>query len=137
KRVAVMSTFAQSTNQKCNAFQVINLLALESMSTPEQVIEMAAHAGWGVSSATIHTMVASLICDARRTIKDFGSSGDVSPAYDNFDVTYTTEEPTVEKQGSFMSVTSCVFFKLAHVTKDVLKYSCKNVDSYSSIYATI
>jgi len=54
---------AHSMNTWCNAFQAVQGFFLESVNTPEHVINVLAHGGWSVSVPSVVNMVRSLTAE--------------------------------------------------------------------------
>ncbi|KAF8331615.1 uncharacterized protein EI90DRAFT_2919991 [Cantharellus anzutake] len=48
KGVAILSILANSSSQRCNAFQAIQGFFLDSTNTPRRVIEVLSRGGWSV-----------------------------------------------------------------------------------------
>src|SRR5260370_29770279 len=106
KGCEILSILANSSNTRCNAFQAIQGLFLESVNTPECVINVLAHGGWSISITSVYNMVKSLIEEQCTLLKGLSSTSLFSIAYDNLDFDFKVKEHTIENQGSFESITT-------------------------------
>ncbi|KAG1729207.1 uncharacterized protein EDB91DRAFT_1028323, partial [Suillus paluster] len=86
KKVVIISIMMQSTRQKSNALQSIIGIFLQSVHTPQNVIDTLARIGISISTDAINAAVKSLSVESQNTIRDLGQTLLASYAYDNFDV---------------------------------------------------
>ncbi|KII91005.1 hypothetical protein PLICRDRAFT_64202, partial [Plicaturopsis crispa FD-325 SS-3] len=112
KSVVVISIFLQSTNERCNWIQSVLGIFLHSTSAPEKVVETLAHAGLSISLRSIHRAITSLSMQANEKIKATVRTLTTALAYDNFDITFKTAQPTIEHQSTFVSATSATAIPL-------------------------
>jgi hypothetical protein len=127
KATAVISILLQSANQKCNLLQSVFGLFLHSCNTPQKVIQALACMGVSVSVSVdaINKGVESLSAKARNTVRKFGQTKLTAYTYDNFDIDFKSNLPTVEKTGGTLShFTSGTLIHLDHgVTLSVFRLS--------------
>ncbi|KAG2111453.1 hypothetical protein DEU56DRAFT_920025 [Suillus clintonianus] len=138
KKVVILSIMMQSTNHKSNALQSILGIFLQSMHTPQHVVDTLTRIGISISTDSIHSAIKSLSIESQNTMRDLGRSLLASYAYDNFDVDIKTHVPSAEKSNeSLKHLTSGLMFPLQHgVTIDDLKCSEELwVKSNLNIYA--
>jgi hypothetical protein len=83
KKVTMISIMMQSTNQKCNALELVFGIFLHSCNTLQKVIQALAHMGLSISVGSIHSAVASLSRKAFLTLRAMGQTLLVGYAYDN------------------------------------------------------
>ncbi|KAF9525695.1 hypothetical protein CPB83DRAFT_796037, partial [Crepidotus variabilis] len=108
----VFAIFLQSTNENCNYLQSILGLFYHSTSVPEKVIDMLAHAGLSVSLTSIQRGIKRLSRQADQKIRASVQTMKTAFAYDNFDVNFRTEQPTLEHTSTFVSATSATAIPL-------------------------
>ncbi|KAF8328524.1 uncharacterized protein EI90DRAFT_2925811, partial [Cantharellus anzutake] len=124
KGVAILSILANSSSQRCNAFQAIQGFFLDSTNTPRRVIEVLSHGGWSVSAESICHMVQSVTESLKASLKKLSDPGLYAMAYDNLDFDFKTKEPSDQNQGTFSSITTATFIPLTYgTTLDDLRYS--------------
>src|SRR6267154_6526899 len=87
----------QSTNHKSNALQSILGIFLQSMHTPQHIVDTIARIAISISMDSIHSAIKSLSIESQNTMHDLGRSLLASYAYDNFDVDIKTHVPSAEK----------------------------------------
>ena len=100
------------SNEWCNYLQSVLGIFFHSMSVPEKVIEMLAHAGLSISLSSIHNAVKSLSRDAGWKLKEAVCTLQTAFAYNNFDINFKFSEPTVEHPATFVSTTSATAIPL-------------------------
>lgn len=115
----------QSTNQKSNALQAVLGVFLHSCNTPQKVEQALAHMGLSVSVNSIHHAVDSLSQKSAIILREMGQSLLVGYAYDNFDIDFKTNIPSIEKSGDTLThLTSGTLIYLEHgVTREHLRCS--------------
>ncbi|KAF8330555.1 uncharacterized protein EI90DRAFT_2880731, partial [Cantharellus anzutake] len=64
------SIVANSSSQRCNAFQAIQGFCLDSTNTHRQVIEVLSHRGWSVPADSIYHMVQSVTTSLKASLKN-------------------------------------------------------------------
>ncbi|KAG2099445.1 hypothetical protein BD769DRAFT_1631167 [Suillus cothurnatus] len=112
-----ISICLQSSNEKCNYLQGWMGFFMKSTCVPEKVVEVLAHAGLLISLSSIHNAVTSVSKEISSKIRTF--------AYDNFNITFKTFQPTLENQSSFVSATSATVVPLFSINESnaiALKY---------------
>jgi hypothetical protein len=102
----------QNSNERCNYLQGILGFFYHSTSVPEKVIETLAHAGLSISISSIHNAVQSVSHQASARIRHAVRSLQSAFAYDNFDIDFKTEQPTLEHRSNFISATSATVIPL-------------------------
>ena len=124
KACTILSIVANNVNPQCNAFQAVQGFFLESVNTPEHVINVLVHGGWCVSVSSIANIVKSLMKEQSDIIKNLGKGSLCALAYNNLDFDFKVKEPTLENPGSFTSITTGTFIPLGHgTTLEDLRYS--------------
>ncbi|KAG1761715.1 hypothetical protein EDD22DRAFT_748437, partial [Suillus occidentalis] len=112
KAVVCISIMLQNSNERCNYLQGILGFFYHSTSVPEKVIETLAHAGLSISISSIHNAVQSVSHQASARIRRAVRSLQSAFAYDNFDIDFKTEQPTLEHRSNFISATSATVIPL-------------------------
>ena len=124
KGVAILSILANSSSQKCNAFQSIQGFFLDSMNAPRRVIEVLSHGGWSISPESIYYTIRSVTDSLKESLRKLSDPGLYAMAYDNLDFDFKTKEPSDQNQGTFSSITTATFIPLTYgATLDDLRYS--------------
>ncbi|KZS95036.1 hypothetical protein SISNIDRAFT_408737, partial [Sistotremastrum niveocremeum HHB9708] len=123
KTVTIMSICANSMNRRCNAFQIINSLFLNSVNATERVHGWGAHAGLCVSDQSAANLIDSLSKEMRTNLIDVCRTDQFALAYDNVDFSFQNPEPTATKQGSFRSMTSGTFIEMPWLDPEILRCS--------------
>ena len=113
KAVWIISIMMQSSNQKCNFLQSVIGIFLHSCNTPQKVVQMLARTGCSISVNTINKAIKSLSAQTYSLLRDMGQTLQVSYTYDNFDIDFKTNLPTVEQSGGDT---------LTHLTSGTLVY---------------
>ncbi|KAF8834046.1 hypothetical protein BDN67DRAFT_915729 [Paxillus ammoniavirescens] len=108
----VISIFLQSSNEKCNSLQSWMGFFMKSMCIPEKAIEVLAHAGLSISLSSIHNAVTSMSKEISSTIRKEVHTLHAAFAYDNFNITFNTAQPSLENHLSFISATSATVVPL-------------------------
>lgn len=99
----------------CNQLQTLVGLFAHSTHTPEKVIDLLAHAGLSIAPSSINNMVKSMSQHALEHLKDpfltepDGEQEPVSFGFDNLDIKFPTDNPTIDYHGH-----------LAHITTGIL-----------------
>ncbi|KAG1848874.1 hypothetical protein F4604DRAFT_1593749 [Suillus subluteus] len=112
KAVVCISIFLQNSNERCNYLQGMLSFFYHSTSVPEKVIETLAHAGLSISISSIHSAVQSVSNQMSVRIRRAVRSLQSAFAYDNFDIDFKTEQPTLEHRSNFVSATSATVILL-------------------------
>jgi hypothetical protein len=126
KVVTIASILLMSSNQKCNAFQSIIGLFCHSMNAPELIIETLAHAGVSILTTLICNMVNSLSIKSAEKVQALTQMLTASFAYDNFDMEFKSQNPTIEKHGDLLKhATSAIISPLIDTSPQDLMCSNK------------
>ncbi|KAG1906353.1 uncharacterized protein F5891DRAFT_1125666 [Suillus fuscotomentosus] len=112
KAVVCISIMLQNSNERCNYLQGILGFFYHSTLVPEKVIETLAHAGLSISISSIHNAVQSVSHQASARIRRAIRSLQSAFAYDNVDIDFKTEQPTLEHHSNFVSATSTTVIPL-------------------------
>lgn len=104
----------QSRNRLCNALQVVIGLFCHSTNTPEKTIETLNHMGISISLSSINNMVDSLSAKSPEAIKQLWKDLLGSEAFDNLDVSFKTEQTTIEKGNRLVNMATGTYFPLLH-----------------------
>ncbi|KAG2126359.1 uncharacterized protein EDB93DRAFT_1097120, partial [Suillus bovinus] len=110
--VVCISIFLQNSNERCNYLQGILGFFYHSTSVPEKVIETLAHAGLSISISSIHSAVQSVSNQTSARIRHAVRSLQSAFAYDNFDIDFKTDQPTLKHRSNFVSATSATVIPL-------------------------
>ncbi|KAG1766500.1 hypothetical protein EV702DRAFT_945987, partial [Suillus placidus] len=111
----VMSIMMRSTNQRSNTLQSLVGMFLQSMHTPQKVIETLERMGVSVSVNAIFAATCSLSAQTHCTLRSLGQSLLAAYAYDNFDVDLKTHEHKIKNSTeSLKHLTSGLMFPLQH-----------------------
>src|SRR5260370_32729536 len=133
KGVAILSILANSSNQRCNAFQAIQGFFLDSTNVPRRVIDVLSCGGWSVLVDSIYHMIHSVTDGLKASLRKLSDPGLYAMAYDNLDFQFKTKEPSNQNQGTFSSIPTATFIPLTYVTMlDNLQYS-KELEENSSL----
>ena len=90
--------------------------------TPAALREVAAHAGWCVSEATMNRMVKSVRLEHQNKLRLQGASWLTSGAWDNLDFHLDVGTMTQANRATFESITTGLIFQLEHgVTREDLQ----------------
>jgi hypothetical protein len=113
------------SNQKCNLFQTVFGIFLHSCKTPQKVVQALARIGISISVESIDGAIQSLSHETHSTLQQMGKSLLISYVYDNFDIDFKTNLPTVERSGTTLEhLTAGTLVRLEHgVTSGHLKCS--------------
>jgi hypothetical protein len=85
---------------------------------------MLVHAGFSISTTSIHDMVGSLSSKSVEKVRSLAQTLTASFAYDNFDMEFKSDNPTIEKHGdSLKHATSAIIFPLIETTPQDLRCS--------------
>lgn len=84
-----------------------------------------AHAGLSVSPQSVKNMVKSMSAESRQRLRSQTSQSPIAIAYDNLDISFKTEQPTVEGGNSHqVHMTTGTYFPLMHgVRSEDLRFS--------------
>ncbi|KAG1730877.1 hypothetical protein EDB19DRAFT_1896988 [Suillus lakei] len=115
KTVVCISIILQSLNERCNYLHGLLGIFFHSMSVPQKVIDVLAHAGLSISVTSIHNAIHSMSKEVAANIKQGIRSLKVSFAYDNFDIDFKTSEPTIGHHSTFVSATSTTLLPLVGI----------------------
>jgi len=101
----------QSIKPKLNALQSIIRIFLQSVHTPQNVIDTLARIGISISTNAINAVVKSLSTESQITIWNLGQTLLTSYAYDNFNVNLKSHVPLAENSNdSLKHLTSGLIF---------------------------
>ena len=125
KATVVICILLQGSNQKCNLLQSMFRIFLHSCKTPQKVVPALACIGVAISVESIDSAIQSLSQETHATLQRMGKTLLVSYVYDNFDIDFKTNLPTIERSGSTLEhLTAGTLVKLEHgVTPEHLKCS--------------
>jgi hypothetical protein len=85
---------------------------MKSTCVPEKVVEVLAHAGLSISLSSIHNAVMSVSKEISSKIRSEVHTLWAAFAYNNFNITFKTSQPTLENWSSFVSTTSATVVPL-------------------------
>lgn len=104
-----------STNHRCNAFQILVGIFTHSCGTPETVREFLAHAGLSVSTTTINEAINNLARESNRRMQKHGRTLLTLYAYDNLDIDLKHSTPSFENHSAtLIHLTSATMLPLSH-----------------------
>ncbi|KAG2154427.1 uncharacterized protein EDB93DRAFT_1239484 [Suillus bovinus] len=113
--ITVLSIMMRSTNQRSNTLQSLVEMFLQSMYTPQKVIETLKRMVVSVSVNAIFAATRSLLAQTHRTLHSLGQSLLAAYVYDNFDVDLKTHEHKIKNSTeSLKHLTSSLMFPLQH-----------------------
>jgi hypothetical protein len=101
---------------------MVSLFA-HSTSTSEKMVELLAHAGLAIAPSSINNMVQAMSTEATRTLKSQLPGLVAAIAYDNLDISFRTEQPTVDHSSHLAHITTGTFMPLQCATKDDMRVS--------------
>lgn len=113
----------QSSHYQCLQFAAVLGFNMQSRLTPEVIIEMYAHLGLSVAPSTLANMTKTLSAESRSEVTYAADRMLMQMAYDNQDVGAPAAQPTVEKPGAFLSLTSGTYLRLLHCQPDDFAHS--------------
>ncbi|KZV82700.1 hypothetical protein EXIGLDRAFT_626678 [Exidia glandulosa HHB12029] len=113
----------QSSHYQCLKLAAVLGFNMQSRLTPEVVIEMYAHLGLSVSPSTLVNMTKALSLESWSEVVHAADRMRMQMAYDNQDIGNPAAQPTVEKSGGFLSITSATYLLVLHCHPDDLAYS--------------
>ncbi|KAG1846521.1 hypothetical protein C8R48DRAFT_616294, partial [Suillus tomentosus] len=112
-----------------NALQSIFGIFLQSMHTPQRVIETLSRMGVSISVHAINAAITSLSAESRHAIQALGQTLLAAYAYDNFDVDLKKTVHTVgESEDMLIHLTSGLLFPLQHGV------TCKDLRCSSTLW---
>ncbi|KAG2128116.1 hypothetical protein BD769DRAFT_1628136 [Suillus cothurnatus] len=119
----------QSSNQNSNALQSIFGIFLQSMHTPQRVIETLSRMGVSISVHATNAAITSLSAKSHHAIRALGQTLLAAYAYDNFDVDLKKTGHTVgESEDTLTHLTSSLLFPLQHGV------TCKDLRCSSTLW---
>ncbi|KAG9078878.1 hypothetical protein FS749_009064 [Ceratobasidium sp. UAMH 11750] len=121
--VSVISTLMQSSNARCNRLPTLVGLFTHSTHTPEKVVELLAHAGLSISPSSVNNMVLSISKNAITALKKGPSDQVKAVAFDNLDINFKTETPTVDYQGNMAHITTGAIVPVQGATHEDMRVS--------------
>jgi hypothetical protein len=111
-----------NSNARCNVLQAVVGMFAHSTNTSEKLIEFLSHAGLSIAATSINRMVSNMALEAQNSLKGELAHLLSAIGYDNLEVRFDTEQPTVEHRGRLVSMTTAAFFPLRPgVTRDDLR----------------
>ncbi|KAI6035832.1 hypothetical protein EDC04DRAFT_2571348, partial [Pisolithus marmoratus] len=72
KKVIILSILVQNTNQKANYLQCMLGIFLQSVHTPQKVVEILTQMGLSISVTSINAVILLLSKESNHTIKSLG-----------------------------------------------------------------
>ncbi|KAI6038037.1 hypothetical protein EDC04DRAFT_2517357, partial [Pisolithus marmoratus] len=115
--VVILSILVHNTNQKANCLQCMLGIFLQSVHTPQKVVETLMHMGLLISVTSINSAILSLSKESNQTIKSLGCTMLVAYVYNNFNIDLKTSDQQVEKSNNTLKhLTSGLLFPLQHGT---------------------
>lgn len=112
-----------SSNAQCNALQAVVGVFTHSANTAERVVELMAHSGLSVAPISVNRMIEAL---SKEAVKDLAQQlpGMITAiAYDNLDINFQTEQPTIEYSGHLAHITTGTFIPLRGASKEDMRVS--------------
>ncbi|KAB5589726.1 hypothetical protein CTheo_6842 [Ceratobasidium theobromae] len=121
--VSIFSILMQSSNARCNRLQTLVGLFTHSTHTPESVVELLAHAGLSIAPSSINNMVHSMSRDAVDKLKTGSELKPRAFGYDNLDISFKTEGPTIDYHGHIAHITTGTIIPVHGATLDDMRVS--------------
>lgn len=104
-----------STNHRCNAFQILVGIFTHSCGTPETVQEFLAHAGLSVLTTTINEAINNLAKESNQCMQKHGKTLLTLYSYDNLDIDLKHSTPSFENHSAtLIHLTSATMLPLSH-----------------------
>lgn len=124
RRVTIFSIFMMNSNMRCNSLQSVVGLFAHSTNTSTKVIEMLSHAGLSIAPTSIDRMIRNMSDEAQKELKKQLPGMVTALAYDNLEIQFQTEQPTLTHAGKLASVTTATCIPLRPgVTKEDMRVS--------------
>ncbi|KAG9123965.1 hypothetical protein FRC07_013340 [Ceratobasidium sp. 392] len=98
-------------------------LFMHSTHAPEKVVELFAHAGLSISPSSVNNMVHSLSKNAIAALKTGPPDQVKGFAYDNLDINFKTETPTIDYQGNMAHITTGAIVPVQGATHEDMRVS--------------
>ncbi|KAF7969655.1 hypothetical protein HWV62_26759 [Athelia sp. TMB] len=125
KKVLCLSVLLQNTDHRCNTFQSIVGLFLQSAGAPETIVEPLSRLGVLLTTSSINNMVKNLSVESTVEMKALGHTLLASYAYDNVDIDLKHATPTGDAlHDTLIHLTSATMIKIDHgITPEMLACS--------------
>lgn len=123
RSVSLFSILMQSINAQCNRLQTLVGLFAHSTHTPEKVVELLAHAGLSIAPSSINNMVQAMSADAVESLKNSPEPKPKAFGYDNLDVSFKTDNPTIDYHGHLAHITTGTVIPVQGATFDDMRVS--------------
>ncbi|KAF8836713.1 hypothetical protein BDN67DRAFT_1014445 [Paxillus ammoniavirescens] len=115
KKIMICSILMQSMNWKSNMLQCILGILLQSIHTPQKVVDTLVRLGILISMDSINRAICSLSAESQNSLHELGQSLLASYTYDNFDVDLKSQVLHAEKSNnSLKHLTLGLLFLLSH-----------------------
>lgn len=110
-----------NSNNRCNSLQSVVGLFAHSTNTSTKVIEMLSHAGLSIAPSSIDRMIKNMSIEAQKELKKQLPGMVTALAYDNLEVQFQTEQPTLTHAGKLASLTTatCIPLRPGVTKKDM------------------
>ncbi|KAK7680589.1 hypothetical protein QCA50_016371 [Cerrena zonata] len=118
KTVTCLSIMMQSTNQRCNALQMLIGLFMHACNTSEAVVEFLAHAGISISMTAVNDAITNLSVESVWKRRKIGQTLRTAYGVDNVDMELKHIIPSVENlENTMVHLTSATMLPLYHGVK--------------------
>ncbi|KAG9116833.1 hypothetical protein FRC07_007412 [Ceratobasidium sp. 392] len=95
RRVTLFTICMSNGNMRCNGMPTVAGMFSHSTNTPTKVIKMMSHAGISISPSSINQMSDRMSKEARERLKVNLRDMPYAIAYDNLEITFATNQPTL------------------------------------------
>ncbi|KAG8689292.1 hypothetical protein FRC09_012486, partial [Ceratobasidium sp. 395] len=95
RRVTMFTICMGNGNMRCNGMPTVAGMFSHSTGAPTKVIEMMSHAGISISPSSINRMSDRMSKEARERLKVNLRDMPYAIAYDNLEITFATDQPTL------------------------------------------
>ncbi|QRV87679.1 hypothetical protein RhiJN_15697 [Ceratobasidium sp. AG-Ba] len=127
QRATLFTICMSNSSVRCNGLQTVVGMFAHSTNTPSKVIEMMSHAGISVASSTIDRMSNRMSNEAQKRLKTHLKDMLYSAAYDNLEITYSTEQPTITHSTKLAHLTTATIIPLRPGAKKEDLRICKEL----------
>ncbi|QRV90455.1 hypothetical protein RhiJN_18473 [Ceratobasidium sp. AG-Ba] len=117
RRATLFTICMSNSNMRCNGMQTVAGMFAHSTNTPSKVIEMMSHAGISIAPSTIDRMSERMSQEARKRLKTHLRDMPYGVAYDNLEITYSTDQPNLAHDTKLVHLTTATLIPLRPGTK--------------------
>ncbi|KAG8730322.1 hypothetical protein FRC10_002866 [Ceratobasidium sp. 414] len=124
RRLTLFNVCFINSNMRCNALQSVIGVFAHSTNTPTKVIDLLSHAGLCITPSSINSMIKHLSDKSQERLADQLPHMVTALAYDNLEIQFQTEQPTLGHNGRLASIATATCIPLQpDVRKEDLRIS--------------